>query len=461
MFSYLRKFGKSCDKFIPSEIKNLSKEQLEIIFDWLMKGDGWSGDGNIEYSTKSKRLADDIQEIVLKLGMSANIYERKKGNFKWYDVGVSLAKNFRLNSVNKQVTNYAGKVYCVEVPNHTLYVRRNGKACWCGNSAGAQAFSNVDTLLAPFIAYDGLNYKQVKQALQEWVFNLNVPTRVGFQCLSEDTEILTLDGWKRYNEVEIGDSIYTFNINNGEIETKLVTYVFRKEYSGIMYNLKNRSQSQLISPNHRVVRKVFNTEKYRLDRIEDLLSYSSPLIIPVAGENKNPDYPISDEELKIFSWILSEGSIEREGSHRVSIYQSKETHPENYEEIIQLLEDLNFEYSVKEQHSLGKCKHIRLKPKSSKAIHELIGAKVKKFPEYLYRLSKRQARLFLETYLKGDGWTEKFRKRITVTEEEAKDFITAIAVLAGYNFNVRKRKWEEFPKSFSILLPLQRQKLTI
>lgn len=50
-----------------------------------------------------------------------------------------------------------------------------------GETAGAQAFSNVDTLIAPFIAYDGLNYKQVKQALQEWVFNLNVPTRVGFQ----------------------------------------------------------------------------------------------------------------------------------------------------------------------------------------------------------------------------------------------------------------------------------------
>jgi len=50
-----------------------------------------------------------------------------------------------------------------------------------GEAAGAQAFSNVDTLLAPFIAYDGLNYKQTKQAIQEWVFNLNVPTRVGFQ----------------------------------------------------------------------------------------------------------------------------------------------------------------------------------------------------------------------------------------------------------------------------------------
>lgn len=50
-----------------------------------------------------------------------------------------------------------------------------------GESAGAQAFSNFDTLLAPFIYYDGLTYEEVKQALQEFLFNVNVPTRVGFQ----------------------------------------------------------------------------------------------------------------------------------------------------------------------------------------------------------------------------------------------------------------------------------------
>ncbi|MBC7219963.1 ribonucleoside triphosphate reductase [Candidatus Bipolaricaulota bacterium] len=50
-----------------------------------------------------------------------------------------------------------------------------------GEAAGAQAFSGVDTLLAPFIAADGLSYREVKQALQEFVYNLNVPTRVGFQ----------------------------------------------------------------------------------------------------------------------------------------------------------------------------------------------------------------------------------------------------------------------------------------
>ena len=50
-----------------------------------------------------------------------------------------------------------------------------------GESAGAQAFSNFDTLLAPFIRYDHLTYAEVKQAIQEFMFNMNVPTRVGFQ----------------------------------------------------------------------------------------------------------------------------------------------------------------------------------------------------------------------------------------------------------------------------------------
>lgn len=50
-----------------------------------------------------------------------------------------------------------------------------------GEAAGAQAFSSLDTYLAPFIRFDGLDDREVKQALQEFVFNLNVPTRVGFQ----------------------------------------------------------------------------------------------------------------------------------------------------------------------------------------------------------------------------------------------------------------------------------------
>lgn len=50
-----------------------------------------------------------------------------------------------------------------------------------GEAAGAQAVSNFDTLLAPFIHYDNLDYDDVKQVMQKFLFNMNVPTRVGFQ----------------------------------------------------------------------------------------------------------------------------------------------------------------------------------------------------------------------------------------------------------------------------------------
>ncbi|MFA7119328.1 MAG: ribonucleoside triphosphate reductase [Sphaerochaetaceae bacterium] len=51
-----------------------------------------------------------------------------------------------------------------------------------GETAGAQAWSSIDTYCAPFIRYDKMDFTSVKQALQEFIFNLNVPTRVGFQC---------------------------------------------------------------------------------------------------------------------------------------------------------------------------------------------------------------------------------------------------------------------------------------
>ncbi len=74
-----------------------------------------------------------------------------------------------------------------------------------GEAAGAQAFSNFDTLLAPFIRYDGLSYREVKQALQEFIFNINVPTRVGFQTpFTNVTMDLTVPGTFANQSVIVG-----------------------------------------------------------------------------------------------------------------------------------------------------------------------------------------------------------------------------------------------------------------
>ena len=74
-----------------------------------------------------------------------------------------------------------------------------------GEAAGAQAFSNFDTLLAPFIRFDRLTYKEVKQALQEFVFNVNVPTRVGFQTpFTNITMDLTVPSYYKETPIIIG-----------------------------------------------------------------------------------------------------------------------------------------------------------------------------------------------------------------------------------------------------------------
>ena len=77
-----------------------------------------------------------------------------------------------------------------------------------GEAAGAQAFSNFDTLLAPFIHHDGLGYEQVKQALQKFLFNMNVPTRVGFQTpFTNITLDLSAPGFLRDQPVVLGGEV--------------------------------------------------------------------------------------------------------------------------------------------------------------------------------------------------------------------------------------------------------------
>ncbi len=150
---YLRQFKKTKEKFIPKNIKNLCSEQLEILLDHLILCDGhksrkkvWSEkykkyytDSHLSYCSVSKRLIDDVSEICLKTGRVAIQKEKHKDTKTIYTLTIT---EFRLTPmISKKLLseyvkkiNYNGKIYCVTVPNHIVYVRKNGRPCWCGNS---------------------------------------------------------------------------------------------------------------------------------------------------------------------------------------------------------------------------------------------------------------------------------------------------------------------------------------
>ena len=310
-----------------------------------------------------------------------------------------------------------------------------------GEAAGAMAFSNFDTYLAPFIAYDNLDYEEVKQAMQEFLFNMNVPTRVGFQCLSEDTEILTPEGWKKYDEVAKGDVIKTYNVEEKHIENKKVKKVFSRHYEGKMYNAKNRIQDQLLSPGHRMVRKKFNTDNYCLEEVEAVRELKSPPIVPIAADNNNPAIDLTEEEIKLIAWIIAEGSLEINGSwRRITIYQSQKKNRATYEEIISLLKVLDIDYSIHEgSESLGsKVSQIRFNAEQSRNILEYFDQddNVKKIPEQMLEMSQHQSRVFLETFIKGDGHEG---CKITTSDPQITEDLQQVIVNSGYGFTVWQR----------------------
>ena len=96
-----------------------------------------------------------------------------------------------------------------------------------GEAAGAQAFSNFDTLLAPFVRYDNLSYEQVKQAMQEFVFNLNVPTRVGFQTpFTNITMDMTVPSYYKDQNVIIGGELQDETYGDFQHEMNMINKAF-------------------------------------------------------------------------------------------------------------------------------------------------------------------------------------------------------------------------------------------
>lgn len=154
LYSALKPLGQATTKRIPPYVKKWSIPFLRVFLDWFARGDG---DDEGRLYTSSKGLADDIQEIAMYAGWAADISvrpPREKGSKIQGREIRSDNDQFVVRLLKTQIRpqvygkkgrevrtivsdeDWGGKeVFCVELPrHHTLYVRRNGKAVWCGNT---------------------------------------------------------------------------------------------------------------------------------------------------------------------------------------------------------------------------------------------------------------------------------------------------------------------------------------
>ncbi len=142
------------EKVIPRRLLQLGRDLLQALYEGLLESDGSRlvRPGRAErhtYSTTSRELADEVQELALKLGRSASVRPHKStpgdghlGRKPRWRVTIYSGRNTRptLCLTRSEADNhmgverYDGFIHCVEVPNGTLYVRRNGYPVFCGNT---------------------------------------------------------------------------------------------------------------------------------------------------------------------------------------------------------------------------------------------------------------------------------------------------------------------------------------
>lgn len=168
LYSYLKQFGKAHEKFIPKEIKQLSLPLLRIFLKYYLKGDGHISNNQTGCGSVSKQLIDDLMETALKIGISAHYsLDRKKGEKQnqslpgltptrkrdYWSLRFLKSKEFTIRPGKEKWVNYSGNVYCVSVLNSIVYIRRNGKPLWCGNSDKGMVRSISELKGSPLLSF--------------------------------------------------------------------------------------------------------------------------------------------------------------------------------------------------------------------------------------------------------------------------------------------------------------------
>jgi hypothetical protein len=154
------------DKKVPEFVKNLSPSLIETFLASLFAGDGCLQETSYIYTSISKVLVDNIQELILKAGYTSSIYiprlikeprfiksrpissenVRYEVNWMFYSNDHNTSNKGLAESSREEWIEYDDKVYCVSVPNNIIHIRRNGKHVWCGNSLRFYMTSNTDEI---------------------------------------------------------------------------------------------------------------------------------------------------------------------------------------------------------------------------------------------------------------------------------------------------------------------------
>ena len=288
-------------------------------------------------------------------------------------------------------------------------------------------------------------------------------------CCSADTRALTKDGWKHYNELKVGDEIFTFNPLTERLEFQPILKLNVFPFKGKLIRLKSKFMDMLVTDNHRVIYKSNNKAiGYSISAAKDIPKRDVYIPMAFPAILNREDASIPDELIQIGGWIITEGS-RKDPKHRnknaFTIYQSETAHPSYCEEIDTLFEKLDWIYSKnsKNKHySMTGERSWYVPARETKNILRL-EENHKIIPRWMLKtLSRRQLEILFNTLMKGDGHRTKNWGKFTIKSKEGADRFLELCTILGYRASRKKTMRNNmilydinvnFGKHFSVLKP--------
>jgi hypothetical protein len=232
------------------------------------------------------------------------------------------------------------------------------------------------------------------------------------ECVDAETEVLTKRGWVPIPDVTMTDTVASLHPLDGVVTWAKPTRLHVYPHNGKMVEVDGRGSNMLLTENHRVAYRSQVSNELRYRPAKDVFEPSGTCaVIPVSGLSGNPEYVLSDDELALAAWVLSDGSIPKtEGSNTTYIYQSKQ---DNILKIRSLLDKIGLEYveQVRSDRPLPRGVKTMLNQHVfavKSRLHYLVGVGKKRvLPEWVSSLSDRQFNVFLQSYIDGDGTRRK------------------------------------------------------
>ena len=263
----------------------------------------------------------------------------------------------------------------------------------------------------------------------------------GFDCLSDDTEILTPNGWKDVNTIKNETHCYAWCPETKAITTqKINKYMVRlSKPDEKFWTVKSQHQDIKVTEGHRIYfRKNTNyaptqTNEFNVLRAADLHNTFTRFDLPISGNYNFKGVDLKDDELRLIAWSLTDGYVGKDGA--LYLDQCK---PNNIIKIKTILDNLKLKYSqrssiVKSGYKPGiSLTKFRISRMSIKYMSHLFDRRYIIYPE-LHDMTRNQFKVFWSSLMDGDGSQQEGKSgKLCVPKKEIADSLMQMAILRGF-----------------------------